>query len=52
MALYWLFDLDAVASRIKYADAMIHSQTMEQVMIAFENYRASNLLRETRQIPL
>jgi len=52
MGLYWFFDLDAVASRIKFAEEIKESETIRQVIDAFKVYRASCDKRAERELPL
>ncbi len=52
MGLYWFFDLDAVASRIKFAEEIKESETIRQVIDAFKVYRSSCDKRAERELPL
>jgi len=52
MGLYWFFDLDAVASRIKFGDEIKGTETIQQVIDAFKVYRASCVKRVERGLPL
>ncbi len=52
MTLYWFFDLDEVACRIKYAEEIKESETIGHVIDAFKKYRASNVQRAKRGLPL
>ena len=52
MPLYWTFDLDAVASRIKYADTVIPTQTFNQVVEAIQAFRAATRAQPYSAWPL
>jgi len=52
MGLYWFFDLDAVASRIKFGDEIKETETIRQVIDVFKVYRASCVKRVERGLPL
>jgi hypothetical protein len=52
MSQYWYFDLNGIASNIKYADKVKESQTMNDVAQAFTSYRLANPRRNFLEMPL
>ena len=52
MGLYWFFDLDAVASRIKFAEDIKESESIREVINTFKVYRATCIKRAERGLPL
>lgn len=52
MGLYWFFDLDAVASRIKFVEEIKETESIRQVIDAFKIYRATCEKRIDRRLPL
>jgi len=52
MGIYWFFDLDAVASRIKFAEEIKETETIREVIDAFKIYRATCQKRVERNLPL
>ena len=51
MSLVWGFDLDAVAARCAYRDALARTQTIFEVHLAIERYRHSIAPRAARVLP-
>jgi hypothetical protein len=52
MSIVWTFDLDAVAQRCRYREAIERSQTVWEVSAAIEGFRKGTRTRPRRPIPV
>lgn len=52
MSLYWFFRLEGVATQVRFANEIQHSQTMKEVADAFQRYRILHTRRIPKAIPL
>lgn len=52
MGLFWFFTLQGISSRLVFADKIKESDTMNDVVKAFQLYRAMNVRRPSGKIPL
>ncbi|MFO1251127.1 MAG: DUF1152 domain-containing protein [Inhella sp.] len=52
MGLYWYFQLEGVATRIRFADEIERSTSMREVADVFQRYRILNSRRLPKAIPL